>query len=249
MSFFARQLLKVLLARHVVLACHVVTQNGDVVQETACRHIKQHNADNQRHCWQLLCAARQPAYLRLLAMAPLTPHKDGGPARLIFNLGTTGLQQKVLLRLLQELEQVNSPSASAADSALSSSKDLDGRAAEPAARAPSNETAVEIWLRAARCRGASGVDGISTVSKDTADSKSMSREVLHSMLQSLAVQAPRMKTDAYQGRKPAALTCSRARRVQCRPECHCAAAAWYCASKSLCALVPASWHVVSNLPG
>jgi hypothetical protein len=40
MSFMARQLLRVLLARHVVLACHVVMQNGDVAQETACRHSK-----------------------------------------------------------------------------------------------------------------------------------------------------------------------------------------------------------------
>jgi len=45
------------------------------------------------------------------------------------------------------------PSPSAADSADSSSRLLEGSAADPAARAPSKETAVEIWLRAARCHG------------------------------------------------------------------------------------------------
>lgn len=44
-----------------------------------------------------------------------------------------------------------SPSPSAAESADSSSRLLEGKAAEPAARAPSKDTAVEIWLRAARC--------------------------------------------------------------------------------------------------
>jgi len=44
------------------------------------------------------------------------------------------------------------PSASAADRALSSSREREGRAADPAALAtPSKETAVEIWLLAARC--------------------------------------------------------------------------------------------------
>ena len=47
-----------------------------------------------------------------------------------------------------------SPSPSAADSADSSSRLLDGRAAEPAARAPSKDTAVDIWLLAARYRPA-----------------------------------------------------------------------------------------------
>lgn len=46
---------------------------------------------------------------------------------------------------------LRSPSPSAAERADSSSKLLEGSAADPAARAPSNDTAVEIWLRAARC--------------------------------------------------------------------------------------------------
>lgn len=49
----------------------------------------------------------------------------------------------------------SSPSPAAADSALSSSNDLEGRAADPAALAPSKDTAVETWLRAALCRGRS----------------------------------------------------------------------------------------------
>ena len=42
------------------------------------------------------------------------------------------------------------PSPSAADRALSSFIDLAGWMADPAARAPSTEAAVDIWLRAAR---------------------------------------------------------------------------------------------------
>lgn len=47
----------------------------------------------------------------------------------------------------------SSPSPSAADRADSSSRLLEGSAADPAARAPSKDTAVDIWLLAARCTG------------------------------------------------------------------------------------------------
>lgn len=47
-------------------------------------------------------------------------------------------------------QQPSAPSASAADSALSSSTERDGSAADPAGRAPSNDTAVDTWLLA-RC--------------------------------------------------------------------------------------------------
>ncbi len=55
------------------------------------------------------------------------------------------------------------PSGSAADRALSSSTDRSGWTAEPAALAPSNETAVETWLLAARCEAGSTL-GLDTAS-------------------------------------------------------------------------------------
>lgn len=50
------------------------------------------------------------------------------------------------------MHAIRSPSPSAADRALSSSSERDGSAAEPAALAPSKDTAVEIWLLAALCK-------------------------------------------------------------------------------------------------
>lgn len=59
-----------------------------------------------------------------------------------------GVHRQKLGRLGQT---AGSPSPSAADSADSSSRLLEGSAADPAARAPSKDTAVDIWLLAARC--------------------------------------------------------------------------------------------------